>query len=461
MRANPMRANAPGEFVPPHDIGAEQSVLGAMLIEAAAIATVAEILTVKDFYRDGHQALFDVVLHLSAKQEPVDLVTVPAEVTRRGVLDRIGGMAYLAVLFDTVPTAANVSYYAKIVRRHGDLRRLLAAGLEVQRLALSEPEEAADALDAAERVIFAQRREAASEGLRPLAPSVMAVYEEAERRAGADGDEPPGLMTGLTELDNLLVGIGETDLVIVAARPSMGKSASVLAMVDHVAVEQGKRVAFFSNEMSREQIATRMLCGRASVNSNLLKRPKSLSSADWGRLAAASGRLYDMPLFVDDAREATVLSMRSRCRRMASEGGLSLIVVDYLQNMAGGKAETRNLELEAVCRQLRALAQEVKAPVILLSQLSRAVESRENKRPMLSDLRDSGGIENSADMVIFLYNESYYKKDKPHPFEEDGRPVQEEVEMIVAKNRNGATGTAQVGFVRPFARFESLKETGF
>lgn len=455
----PAPAAALADRLPPHSIEAEQSALGSVLIESAALAKASEMLTPEDFYRPGHELIFGVILRLAERRVEIDPVTVAEELTRRGSLAEVGGMEYLLALFDTVPTAANVGHYAGIVRRHADLRRLLAAGREVQALALSAPEDVAEIQDAAEKAVFASRRDAAGAGgLRPLAPAVLSVYGEAERRAET-GEEPAGLQTGLAALDALLGGLGRSDLVLLAARPSMGKSAACLAAVDHVA-GQGKGVAVFSLEMSREQIATRLLCAGASLDSRLLKRPQSLSAADWGRLADAATRLYSLPLLVDDAREPGVLSLRSRCRRMAAEQDLSLIVVDYLQNMGGGKAESRNLELDVICRQLRALALEVGAPVLLLSQLSRAVESRENKRPMLSDLRDSGAIEGHADTVIFLYNENYYGK-KAHPVDEAGRPAPEEVEMIVAKNRNGATGTARVGFVRPYARFESLRETGF
>lgn len=377
-----------GAYVPPHSIEAEQSTLGAMLIKDTAVEKVFEILDKEDFYRENHQILFDVIMFLSERDEPIDLVTVPNELKNRDQLDAIGGMAYLAALFDTVPTAANVEYYAKIVEEKATLRRLISASLEIIGSARGEVEDVGEVLDEAERAIFSVSQQRAVAYLTPLRTLLLSVYDKAadmsEMKAAISG-----LSTGIHDFDMITSGLQNTDLIIVAARPSMGKTSLCLSIAEHVAIKEHKPVVIFSLEMSMEQLALRMLCSQAQVNSHKL-RTGHLNEEEWGKLASVVQSLYDAPIFIDDSTEISTLTMRAKCRRlMAEHNGLGLIIVDYLQLMRSHRrTENRVQEIGEIARGLKSLGRELKVPVVALSQLSRAVESRENKRPMLSDLRE-------------------------------------------------------------------------
>ena len=377
-----------GAYVPPHSIEAEQSTLGAMLIERSAVEKVFEILDKEDFYRENHQILFDVITFLAERDEPIDLVTVPNELKNRDQLDAIGGMAYLTALFDTVPTAANVEYYAKIVEEKATLRRLISASLEIIGSARGEVEDVGEVLDEAERAIFGVSQQRAVAYFSPLRTLLLSVYDKA-----ADMSEMKsaisGLSTGIHDFDMITSGLQNTDLIIVAARPSMGKTSLCLSIAEHVAIKEHKPVAIFSLEMSKEQLALRMLCSQARVNSHKL-RTGHLTEDEWGTLAGVVQDMYEAPIFIDDATETSALTMRAKCRRlMAEHNGLGLIIVDYLQLMRSHRrTENRVQEIGEIARGLKSLGRELKVPVIALSQLSRAVESRENKRPMLSDLRE-------------------------------------------------------------------------
>jgi replicative DNA helicase len=376
-----------GAYVPPHSIEAEQSTLGAMLIERSAVEKVFEILDKEDFYRENHQILFDVITFLTERDEPIDLVTVPNELKNRDQLEAIGGMAYLASLFDTVPTAANVEYYAKIVEEKATLRRLISASLEIIGSARGEVEDVGEVLDEAERSIFSVSQQRATAYFSPLRTLLLSVYDKAEELSEMKSTIS-GLSTGIHDFDMITSGLQNTDLIIVAARPSMGKTSLCLSIAEHVALKEKKPVAIFSLEMSKEQLALRMLCSQAQVNSHKL-RTGHMNEDEWGKLAGVVQNMYESPIFIDDATETSALTMRSKCRRLMAEHGLGLIIVDYLQLMRSHRrTENRVQEIGEIARGLKSLGRELKVPVIALSQLSRAVESRENKRPMLSDLRE-------------------------------------------------------------------------
>ena len=376
-----------GAYVPPHSIEAEQSTLGAMLIERSAVEKVFEILDKEDFYRDAHQTIYDVVTTLAERDEPVDYITVQEELKNRDKLDSVGGVAYLTSLFDTVPTAANVEYYAKIVEEKATLRRLIEAALEIIGTSRGEVEDVGEVLDQAERAIFAVSQQRATAYFSPLRTLLLQVYDKAEELAELK-TKISGLSTGIHDFDMITSGLQNTDLIIVAARPSMGKTSLCLSVAEHVAIKEKKPVAIFSLEMSKEQLALRMLCSQAQVNSHKL-RTGHLTEDEWTKLAEVVQNMYEAPIFIDDATETSSLTMRAKCRRLMAEHGLGLVVVDYLQLMRSHRrTENRVQEIGEIARGLKSLARELKVPVIALSQLSRSVESRENKRPMLSDLRE-------------------------------------------------------------------------
>lgn len=446
-------------LIPPQNIEAEQSTLGAMLIERAAIEKAAEILDKDDFYRDSHQTLFEVITSLSERDQPVDLVTVQEELRNRDKLDAIGGLPYLTGLFDTVPTAANVEYYAKIVEEKAILRRLIAAALEIIGTARGEIEDISEVIDEAERAIFSVSQQRQTAYFAQLRTLLLSVYDKAEE-LGELKSRISGLPTGIHDFDMITSGLQSTDLIIVAARPSMGKTSLCLSIAEHVALKENKPVAIFSLEMSKEQLALRMLCSQAQVNSHKL-RTGHLTEDEWTQLALVVQGMYEAPIFIDDATETTALTMRAKCRRLMAEHGLGLIIVDYLQLMRSHKkTENRVQEIGEIARGLKSLGRELKVPVVALSQLSRAVESRDDKRPRLSDIRESGSIEAEADMVCFLYRESYYKMREAYQAEDGERPERaqvEETELIVGKHRNGPTGMVKVGFMPEYAKFVDLE----
>ena len=448
---------AMAQYVPPHNIEAEQSVLGALLIQPVAIERVAEMLTNEDFYRDAHRTLFEAVLAISARNEPVDLITVQDELRKRDKLDAVGGMPYITALFDSVPSAGNVEYYAKIVEEKSVLRRLIDAALTVVGMARSpEIESVDDLIDAAERTIFGVSKRRMAQFFSPISPLLVQVYDKAEEMNELKA-RISGLATGIDSFDMMTSGLQNSDLLILAARPSMGKTSLALTLAQHVALREKKTVAIFSIEMSKEQLALRMLCSEAQVNAHRV-RTGYLNDTEWGDLARVVQDMYDAPIYIDDASETTALTMRAKCRRLQAEHGLGLIIVDYLQLMQGSKKnENRVQEIGEIARGLKSLARELNVPVIALSQLSRAVEHRENKRPMLSDLRESGSIEAEADLVCFLYRDAYYKMKEAiasgETFERGGDEKIEETEVIIGKHRNGPTGTIKVGFMPDYAKF--------
>ena len=448
-----------GAYVPPHNIEAEQSTLGAMLIDGAAVEKCSEILSREDFYRETHQLLYDVITTLAARDEPVDLITVQEELKNRDKLDHIGGMSYLTSLFDTVPTAANVEYYGKIVQEKAVLRRLISAAMEIIGLARGEVEDIDEVIDQAERAVFSVTQQRATSYFQQLRTILLANYDRAEELAELKS-RMSGLSTGIHDFDMITSGLQNTDLIIIAARPSMGKTSLCLSIAEHIALKEGKTVAIFSLEMSAEQLGLRMLCSQAQINAHKV-RVGQLSEDEWTKMAMVVDSMYDAKIFIDDTTDISALTMRAKCRRLKAEAGLDLIVVDYLQLMRGHKrTENRVQEIGEIARGLKSLARELRVPLIALSQLSRAVESRENKRPMLSDLRESGSIEAEADMVCFLYRDAYYKMKEAFQAEGMDRPDRvemEEAEVIVGKHRNGPTGVVKVGFMPEFAKYCNLE----
>lgn len=445
--------------VPPQSIEAEQSTLGAMLLERSAIEKAAEILDREDFYREAHRVLFDVMCTLADRDEPVDLITVQEELRNRTKLDVVGGISYLTSLYEKLPSAANIAYYSKIVQEKAVLRRLIGAAHEIDGLARGEIDDIDEVVDEAERAIFSVANQRNTAYFSTLSSLLVDVYDKAEQQ-GQNKAAISGLSTGIHDFDMITSGLQATDLIIVAARPSMGKTSLCLSIAEHVALKVKKPVAIFSLEMAKEQLAMRMLCSQARVNAHKL-RTGHLSEDEWTSLAEVVQNMYEAPIFIDDATDTHALTMRAKCRRLAAEHGLGLVVVDYLQLMGSHKkSENRVQQIGEIARGLKSLARELRVPVIALSQLSRAVESRENKRPMLSDLRESGSIEAEADMVCFLYREAYYKMKEAFSIEGAERPDTveiEETEIIVGKHRNGPTGMVKVGFMAEYAKFVDLE----
>jgi len=432
--------------LPPQNIEAEQSVLGSMLIDKEAMVEVAEMLAGDDFYREAHQHIFHSILALADKGEPVDLVTICEEMENKDLLDKAGGAAYLASIANATPTAAHASYYAEIVKEKSILRRLINAATEIVRKSYGYIENIEEFIDETEQLIFDVARSKETQSFTHLREALEQTFEKLEklyeRKSGVTG-----LSTGFTDLNNLTSGFQDSDLIIVAARPSMGKTTLGLNIAHHIALQEEAPVAFFSLEMSREQLAQRLLCSAAEIDAQRLRRG-FLSSEDWPRLTQAVGPLSESPFFIDDTAGISVMEMRAKARRLKMEKGLSAVFVDYLQLMRGHeRLENRQQEISSISRSLKALAKELNCPVIALSQLSRAVEQRNDKRPILSDLLESGGIEANADLVLFIYRDDYYnpETEKKHI-----------TEIIVSKQRNGPTGKIELYFMDHFNKFVNL-----
>ncbi|NLA10917.1 MAG: replicative DNA helicase [Firmicutes bacterium] len=438
-----------GDKVPPQSIEAEQSVLGSMIIEKEAVFAAAELLHEADFYRTAHQQIFKAIIALSEKGEPVDLVTLADELQRQRSLEEAGGTAYLSALAGAVPTAANVQYYALIVREKSILRSLIRAATGIVTGSYEGPPDVEEFLDSAEQKIFEIGRQGEQRGFAHLKEVLKETFERIEKLFD-EKKGVTGLATGFTDLDQISSGLQQSDLVIVAARPSMGKTTLALNMARHIAVKEKKPTAFFSLEMSREQLAQRMLCAEARIDAHNLRRG-FLSQEEWQKLTRAVGPLSEAPLYIDDSASLSVMEVRAKARRLKAERGLEAVFVDYLQLMRGfSRSENRQQELSEISRSLKALAKELSIPVVALSQLSRAVEKRESRRPILSDLMESGGIEANADVVVFIYRESYYHK------ETDKGNI---AEIIVAKQRNGPVGTIELCFLDRYNCFANIART--
>lgn len=432
--------------VPPHSLEAEVSVLGACLISKDAVVIALEVLKPDDFYRNAHRVVFEAVQALATASEPVDAVTVTEWLSRHGRLDEVGGAAALYDLTDQVPTAANATYYARLVRDRSLLRRLIDAGGRVTQLGYEPTDDALQSVDRAESIVYELSQAGGASEIQPLNELLTESFENLERLS-KERSEVTGLATGFDDLDRLTAGLQKQNLVIIAARPSMGKSGLALGIAEYVAIDTRKPVLMFSLEMSKTEIVNRMLSSQARIDSSRLRTGR-LEDAHWRALGEALGRMNDAPLYIDDTPSITLLEIRAKARRLKQRRGLELIVVDYLQLMSSNRrTDNRVQEVAEFSRGLKMLAKELDCPVVALSQLSRQPESRTDKRPMLSDLRESGSIEQDADIVGFIYRDEVYDNDSP----DKGT-----AELIVAKHRNGAVGKVQLAFLAHFAKFANL-----
>jgi replicative DNA helicase len=437
--------------LPPQNIEAEQSILGAVLLENDALPKAIEVLSSEDFYRESHRKLFNVMIELFEKNEVIDLITVSEVLKRKNELDDVGGVTYLSTLVSMIPTAANVRYHSKIVKQKALLRALLRSATEIAAKVYESPMEADEMVDFAERTIFDISDRRTKTSFFTLKEVIKSSFEMIEHLYDKK-EAITGIPSGFADLDELTTGFQPGDLVIIGGRPSMGKTALGLNIAQHVALEMREPVAVFSLEMSKEQLALRMLCAEAMVDSNSVRKG-FIRKEDWHRLTSAAGRLADAPIYIDDSSGTSVLEMRAKARRLKMEhhGGLGLVVVDYLQLMRGrGSFERREQEISEISRSLKGLAKELKVPVIALSQLNRAVEARTDKRPSLADLRESGAIEQDADVIIFLYRDEVYHRDNPS---NKGK-----AEVIIAKQRNGPTDTVFLTFRSNCTRFVPYTE---
>ena len=436
----------------PHNLEAERCVLGAVLINNHAFNQASEIIDSEDFYRDAHRRIFDRMVSLSERSLPIDLVTLKDELGRAGELDDVGGPAYIAGLTDGVPRSANIEHYARIVKERSTLRRLIQATSDVLARAHDAEEDADLLLDEAERSIFAIADDRMRTGFVKVGDLVDAGYQMIEKLQQQRG-LVTGVPSGFTDLDEMTSGFQPSDLIIVAARPAMGKTSFVLNMALNAATQADKTIGIFSLEMSKEQLFMRMLTSEARVDQHRF-RGGFLGEQDYARLVDAFARLHDAKVYLDDTPSAGILEMRAKCRRLKMEHGLDLIVIDYLQLMQGRcRFESRQQELATISRNLKILAKELHVPIIALSQLSRATETRSDHRPQLSDLRESGALEQDADIVMFIFREEMY------PVEGQVNPETEGVaEIIIGKQRNGPTGTARLAFLKQYTRFENLAQ---
>ena len=433
--------------LPPQDLDAERSVLGAMLLEKNALSEAIEILKANDFYRSAHAQIFEAMTALFERNEPVDEVTLAAELKSRAQFDAIGGTAFLAALTESVPTAANVAHYARLVRDRALMRALIQTATAIAGSGYEAGSEVDVLLDEAESRIFEITRAREQRSFVPLKDVVKSVFKRIETLY--EKKQPiTGVATGFADLDRVTSGLQSSDLIIVAGRPSMGKTAFALNVAQSAAIQHQIPVALFSLEMSREQLVMRMLCSEGRIDGHRL-RGGFLKDTDWPKLARAAGALAEAPIFIDDTGALSLLEMRAKARRLQAEKGLGLVVVDYLQLMHGrASAEGREREISEISRGLKALAKELKVPVVALSQLNRSLEARNDKRPMLSDLRESGAIEQDADVICFVYRDEYYHEDSPD------KGV---AEIIIGKQRNGPTDTVKLRFAKEYTRFENLQ----
>ena len=441
------------ERVPPQALEVEESVLGAMLLDSEAAGVAVEYLDAACFYKTGHARVFEAMLTLFERGEPADVTTVAEELAKRGHLDAIGGRSFLAALSDKVATSAHIEYHCKILVEKAALRGLIHAGTEIVTSCYSEGAEVEELLDSAESKIFQISEARLRTDFTSIGTILPQTFERLEEFHNT-GSLISGMSTGYSDLDRITAGLHPGDLVVIAGRPSMGKTAFALNIAENMAVDDKRAIAFFSLEMSKEQLAERMLCGRARVNSNAIRTGR-LPDHQWQGLGLAAGTLAEARIYIDDSASLSVLEMRAKARRLRSQNRIDLIVVDYMQMMhSGGRIESRQQEISHISRSLKALAKELGVPVVALSQLSRQVEVRGGeKKPQLADLRESGAIEQDADVVMFVYRPAQamgVDRDR------DGNDISNMAEIIIAKQRNGPTGTIKLAFVREFARFENL-----
>jgi len=431
----------------PHNLEAERTVLGAILVDNEVFHNASELITEADFYRDAHRKIFSRMAALAERGDAIDLVTLKEQMSRAGELERAGGVAYLSSLVEGVPRATNVPYYARIVKDKAVLRNLISAANRISQAAFDQPEETQSVLDEAEKSIFAIAEDALHVGFEPVSSIIKTTFktidELSEKR-----ELITGIPTGFVEFDELTSGLQSSDLIIVAARPAMGKTSFCMNIAQYVGLKTGKTVGVFSLEMSKEQLVLRMLCGEARVDMHKL-RSGFLSEKDWAKLVQGVSDMSQAKIFIDDTASISVMEMRAKTRRLKLEHGLDLVIVDYLQLMQGrGRFDNRTQEISNISRSLKGLAKELNVPVVALSQLSRATESRGGHRPQLSDLRESGALEQDADLVVFIFREEEYNATP------DNRGI---AELVIGKQRNGPTGSIKMAFIKEYTRFENLE----
>ncbi|MGT2743665.1 replicative DNA helicase [Streptococcus plurextorum] len=437
----------------PQDVAAEQSVLGAIFIKPEVLVTVAEHLTPADFYKPAHQTLFKVMTTLTNRGEAIDIVTVKAELESQGGLNAVGGIPYLTEILNVVPTSAHAEHYAKIVAKKAQLRAIIGNLSDSIGNAYDEDMAIDEIIAKAEKSLIEVSQSSNKSSFRPIHDVLMENHEHIEERA-SQSSVVTGTATGFYDFDKLTTGLHEDNLIILAARPAMGKTAFALNIAQNVATKSGKPVAIFSLEMGAESLVERMLASEGTILSHHI-RTGQLSAEEWQRLVFAQSQLADAPIFIDDSAGVRITDIRARARRLAQEmDGLGLIVIDYLQLIQGSRSDNRQQEVSEISRQLKILAKELKVPVIALSQLSRSVEQRQDKRPILSDLRESGSIEQDADIITFLYRDDYYQEHK------DAQVESNLTELIIKKNRHGSLGTVKLYFHKEYTKFSSVKEEG-
>ncbi|CAN5700165.1 replicative DNA helicase [soil metagenome] len=438
--------SSPGR-VPPHNLSAEESLLGAMLLSRDAIANAAEIVTADDFYKPAHGHLFEAISTLTAAGEPVDPVTVADELSRAGLLDAVGGAATLVRIQAGTPATSNAAHYARIVEEHALLRRLIGVAGEIAEIGYDLPDDVAKAVDLAESKVYEVAQHRTADTMSPLKDMLSDTLDRLEALVDR-GEAITGVPTGFTDLDGILSGLQPSSLVVVGARPAMGKTALGLGMAANAAMEAHRPVLVFSLEMSRLELSQRLLCSEARVDSTKLRNGR-LEPADWTKIVNGIGRLGEAPIWIDDNPNVTVMEIRAKARRLRSRvGDLGMVVVDYVQLMTGrDRAENRQVEVSEISRGLKILAREIEAPVVALAQLNRGLEQRADKRPMLSDLRESGALEQDADVVMFIYRDQVYNPESP----DVGT-----AELIVAKHRNGPTGVVRLAFLEHYTRFANM-----
>ncbi len=433
--------------IPPHNLEAEQAVIGCMLLDSDVIPTVTELIRSEDFYRDDHKEICEAILDLSEKAGPIDIITVSEQLQLRGTLDNIGGLDFLANISNAVPTTANARHYAKIVEEKSLLRKLIKAAANISSMSDEASEEAVYVLDRAEKSIFDILQKRNTQGFTHIKDVLLETFNRLEELYNSKGFIT-GIPTGFADLDYKTAGLQNSDLVLIAARPGMGKTAMALNIAQYAAVQIHVPVAIFNLEMSKDQLVNRMLCSEVMVDSQKMRTGK-LEDNDWNKIAQALAPLSEAPIYIDDTPGITVMDIRAKCRRLKLEKNLGLVVIDYLQLMQGrGKSENRQQEVSEISRSLKILAKELQVPVVTMSQLSRGPESRADHRPMLSDLRESGAIEQDADIVMFLYRDDYYNP------ETEKKNI---AEVIIAKHRNGSTGTIELRWFGEYTKFANLK----
>lgn len=433
--------------IPPHDIEAEQAIIGSMLTDKDAVIAAIEILREQDFYREDNRIIYSAILNLYNRSEPIDIITLKAELKSMGKLEAVGGLEYIVQLPDRVPTTSNVEQYIKIVEEKSMLRALIKTADELITLGYDPTQEVEQVIDTAEKKIFEVMQKKNQKGYSSMKDILIDTFTQLEQLYNQK-EMITGVPTGFADLDYRTSGLHNSDLILVAARPAMGKSAFALNIATHAAVRGKVPVAIFSLEMSKEQMANRILCSEAMVDSAKVRTGK-IDDEEWGKLAAASGELSEAGIYIDDTPGISVMEIRAKCRKMKLEKNIGLVVIDYLQLVQGSnrKGGSREQEIAEISRSLKILAKEINVPVIALSQLSRAPEQRVDHRPMLSDLRESGSIEQDADIVMFLYRDDYYNEDT------DKKNI---AEVIIAKHRSGATGTVELLWLGNYTKFANI-----